>query len=488
MILSFSEYRPDVSDYQGQYSANVINVVPRADGYGPFFNSVPYSQALPAACRGFFYARKSDGTISVFAGTASKLYNLNNTTAAWTDVSLGGGGYTGPSSNANWCFAQFNNFVFATQKNDPIQVFDLTSSSAFANLAGSPPQADTIAVVNRFLVVSGIQSPNVYRIQWSGLNATTTWTSGVNQSDFQDLADGGLVRGVAGGEFGTIFQDSAIRRLTYSPGSPYVFGITRIAQDDGLMAPYSLISASDRILWLSPQGFKMLTPGGYPTPIGREKVDRTFFASWDSNNPQLMIGSADPRIGRAYWAYKSNNGASGLFDRILVYDWALDRWSSIQMSGEYLSSLAQPGLTLEQIDTVYGSNIDTINLSSFDAVSNAAYSQVSGVNAAHQLGFLTGGALEATMDTPEQGGDGRRIRVRGFRPVSDAPVVFGSISTRDTAHATPSYGAEVAVNAIGVCPFNAETRYARGRIRIPAGTSWNFAAGVEPDVVPSGKI
>jgi hypothetical protein len=201
-----------------------------------------------------------------------------------------------------------------------------------------------------------------------------------------------------------------------------------------------------------------------------------------------MIGSADPRIGRAYWAYKSNNGASGLFDRILVYDWALDRWSSIQMSGEYLSSLAQPGLTLEQIDTVYGSNIDTINLSSFDAVSNAAYSQVSGVNAAHQLGFLTGGALEATMDTPEQGGDGRRIRVRGFRPVSDAPVVFGSISTRDTAHATPSYGAEVAVNAIGVCPFNAETRYARGRIRIPAGTSWNFAAGVEPDVVPSGKI
>lgn len=486
-ILSFSEYRPDVSDYQGQYSANVLNVVPRGDGYGPFFNVVPYSSALSSACRGFFYARKTDGTISVFAGTSTKLYNLNNTTSAWTDVSKGAGSYTGPSSTANWQFCQFNNFVLATQKNDPIQVFDLTSSTAFADLGGSPPQADYIAVVNRFLLVSGIASPNVYRIQWSGLNATTTWTSGVSQSDFQDLADGGLVRGVAGGEFGTIFQDSAIRRLTYSPGSPYIFGITRIAQDDGLMAPYSLISASDRILWLSPQGFKMLTPGGYPTPIGREKVDRTFFADWDANNPQLMIGSADPRIGRAYWAYKSINGASGLFDKVLVYDWILDRWSKVSMSGEYLSSLAQPGLTLEQIDTVYGSNVDTIMLDSLDSVSNSAYSKISAVNSAHQLGFLTGSSLEATMDTPEQGGDGRRIRVRGFRPVSDASIIYGSISTRDTAQASPSYGSEVLVNTNGVCPFNSETRYARGRIRIPAGSSWNFAAGIEPDVVLSGQ-
>jgi hypothetical protein len=487
-VLSFSEYRPDVSDYQGQYSASVLNVVPRGDGYGPFFGHVPYSAALASACRGFFYARKNDGTVSIFAGTATKLYNLNNTTGAWTDVSKGAGTYTGPSSSANWSFAQFNNFVFATQRNDAVQVFDLTSSTEFADLGGSPPQADYVAVVNRFLVLTGLASPNVYRIQWSGLNATTTWTSGTNQSDYQDLADGGFVRGVAGGESGTIFQDTAIRRLTYSPGSPYVFGITRIAQDDGLLAPYSLIAASDRILWYSPQGFKMLMPGGYPIPIGREKVDRTFLADWDSANPQLFIGAADPRSGRAYWAYKSTNGATGLFDKIVMYDWILERWSTANLSGEYLASFARPGLTLEQIDSVYGSNIDTIALSSFDTLTTSSFSAAASVNSDHKLGFLNGDSLEAKMDTPEQGGDGRRIRVRGFRPVSDAATIYGSISTRDTAQASQSYGSEVAVNSVGVCPFNAETRYARGRIRIPAATSWNFAAGIEPDVVPGGKV
>ena len=55
------------------------------------------------------------------------------------------------------------------------QVFDLTSSSAFADLGGSPPQARYIAMVGRFVVLSGLLS-TPYRIQWSGLNATTTWT------------------------------------------------------------------------------------------------------------------------------------------------------------------------------------------------------------------------------------------------------------------------------------------------------------------------
>ena len=30
------------------------------------------------------------------------------------------------------------------------------------------------------------------------------------------------------------------------------------------------------------------------------------------------------------------------------------------------------------------------------------------------------------------------------------------------------------------------TRYARARLRIPAGTPWSFAMGVEPDVTPTG--
>jgi hypothetical protein len=485
-ILSFGEFRPDVSDYQGQHSRTILNVVPRGDGYGPFLDFVAFTSALPAPCRGYFYARKNDGSISVFAGTATKLYNLNNTSGGWTDVSKSGGSYSPLSGSAQWQFAQFNNFVFAVQANAPVQVFDLTTSTAFADLAGSPPQAAYITVVNRFLVLSGMASPNVYRIQWSGLNDTTQWTPGVNQSDFQDMADGGMLRGVAGGEFGVIFQDGSIRRMTFSPGSPYVFGIQRVSQDDGLFAPYSLVSAGDRIFFCSPQGFKMLLPGANPVPIGKERVDATFFAEFDASSSQLFVGANDPRSTRVYWAYKSSNGATGRFDKLLIYDWVLERWSKVSIAGEYIASLSQPGVTLEGVDAAYGSNIDTLTLSSLDDISNAALSKSSAIGTSHSMGFFTGAALEAIIDTAEQGGDGRRLFVRGFRPVTDATTVYGSVLSRETAQAQSATSVESLVDAVGFCPQRVSARYARGRIRVPAGTAWTFAAGIEPDVTLEG--
>lgn len=488
-IKPFGEYRPDVSDYEGQTTKNILNVIPKGDGYGPFLDLVSFTSAMAAACRGYFYARKSDGSITVFAGTSTKLYNLNNTDGTWTDVSKGASTYSALSNNAQWQFAQFNNYVFATQANAPLQVFDLTLSSAFADAAGSPPQAAYITVVNRFLVLSGIASPNVYRIQWSGLNdvsSSSAWTSGVNQSDFQDLADGGIVRGVAGGESGFIFQDQSIRQMTFAPGSAYVFGIQRISQDDGLFAPYSLINAGDRILFCSPQGFKMLVPGGYPTPIGKERVDTTFFADLDAANLQLFVGASDPRSTRAFWAYKSKNGTTGSFDKLLCYDWALDKFAPVMMSGEYIASLSQPGITLEGVDAAYGSNIDTLTLSSLDDISNAALSKISAISSAHKLGFFTGSALEATLETPEQGADGRRIYVNGFRPVTDAATVYGSVSSREMTSATAVYSTETLKNAIGVCDAQVSTRYARGKVRIPAAQTWTFAAGVEADVKLEG--
>ena len=213
-MLPFGDYRPDLSAYQGAHSQLIQNVVPRGDGYGPFADFVAFTSALPAPCRGFFYARKTDGTIVVFAGTATKLYQLSNTDFSWTDVSKSGGTYTALPSSDHWQFAQFGNLVLAVEANSTPQVFDLTSSSAFADLGGSPPQARYIAVVGRFVVLSGLLS-TPYRIQWSGLNAVTTWSAGVNSSEYQDLPDGGIVRGVAGGEYGVIFQETAMRRMVY---------------------------------------------------------------------------------------------------------------------------------------------------------------------------------------------------------------------------------------------------------------------------------
>ena len=79
-VLPFADWKPDLSPYKAASSQRIENVFPRLDGYGPVASVSPYSQVLAAPCRGYFYARNADQSVTVFAATASKLYKLNNKT------------------------------------------------------------------------------------------------------------------------------------------------------------------------------------------------------------------------------------------------------------------------------------------------------------------------------------------------------------------------------------------------------------------------
>jgi len=148
-LLPWGSWTPDTADYESQTAVHtILNVVPRGDGYGPFPDFETLTQALPASCRGGFYALKSDGSVAIFAATSDRLYQLNNTDFSWTDVSLDGSAYGALSASAQWQFAQTGNFVFATQANALLQVFDLTSSTAFANALGSPSRTSRMAALS----------------------------------------------------------------------------------------------------------------------------------------------------------------------------------------------------------------------------------------------------------------------------------------------------------------------------------------------------
>lgn len=350
-VIPFGTYAPDISDLNSQMTSALSNVVPRGDGYGPFRSLQEFTQALPAACRGGFVAYNTDGSVTIFAGTATRLYVLNNTTLAWTHVSKGAADYSDLSSDAQWRFAQFNAFVIAVQQNTVPQVWDLTSSSAFADLGGSPPQAGGVTVINRFVVLFDLLS-NPNRVHWSGLNAVTTWTSGTNYSDYQDLPDGGRVRSVLGSEWGLILQQRAMRRMVYVPGAPITFQIERIATDRGILAQLSACEGGGRIFFLSTSGFVEVDGSGAVTPIGLERVDRTIEADIDTGNAQLCIGAVDPKHFLVMFVYKSLSGSSGLFDKALVYHWMLKKWAPVAISGEYLLQASIPGLTLESLDTL----------------------------------------------------------------------------------------------------------------------------------------
>lgn len=407
-VVNFPAWRPDLTDLGTDSSITISGVLPKGDGYGPFKDFVGFTQALPASCRGFFFARRSDGSIAVFAGTSTRLYLLNNTTFAWADVSKGGVAYGDLVASDNWRFAQFNEFVIAVQINTVPQKYVLTAGGTFVDLGGGPPQASHIAIVNRFVMLTGLLA-NPRRAHWSDLDAPETWTAGIGLCDFQDFPDGGICHAVSGGDaYGVVFQDEAIRSLTYAPGNPAVFQIARISTQDTLDYQYSVVNVGNRTFFHSAQGFKVIVSGGEPVSIGKEYVDTFFAGDVDTSSPRLVIGAADPQGTRVFWAYKSQAGDAGLFDKILCFDWSIkDRpWSLIPMSGEYLGYLAKPGLTLEALDAIAAGGLTVLGTAAspggafgagkvrltLDAVANATF-QIAGQNFIVVQGV--GGTVEA---------------------------------------------------------------------------------------------
>jgi hypothetical protein len=118
---------------------------------------------------------------------------------------------------------------------------------------------------------------------------------------------------------------------------------------------------------------------------------------------------------------------------------------------------------------------------SLDDYPTAVQPQLAQFDPTATLGFFTGPPLDAMMQTSEQGGDLERLDIRGFRPITDASTVLGSLFYRDTQQATPIQSTPTGLSRIGRCDMMRDARYARFQLDIPAGSTWTFAAGVVPD-------
>ena len=104
----------------------------------------------------------------------------------------------------------------------------------------------------------------------------------------------------------------------------------------------------------------------------------------------------------------------------------------------------------------------------------------------HRLGFFSGANLEAILETGDGNPKGRTVEINGLWPHTDTPAALCSVAQRMSVAETETYSAEYGMDDQGWCDAYVETRYARGRMRIPAGSSWTYAKGIAPDVALAG--
>jgi len=472
--LTFGEWMPDQPSVSGALT-DAKNVVSQAIGYGPFPTPVTFSSSNAAEDLTSLYAAKQpNGDTALFAAGATKIYTVSGV-GGITQVK------TGMTTGANdrVRFTQFGKTVISANNAEKLQAWTLGTSTSFADLSATAPIAKYITVVRDFVVVANTleTTQQQYRVRWSAINDETDWTENVNtQSDYQDIPDGGQIVGIRGGEFGLVFLERAIHRMTYV-GTPFIFQFDNISRGKGCMVAGSLAQYQGITFFLSDDGFYMCD-GQNVTPIGAEKIDRFFLEDASDSDYGTMSAAVDPIRKLVIWNYKSVNGTRNL----LIYNFKTQRWTYGDAGTDYLAEASTSSVTLEQLDSISGS-IDALT-TSLDSRLYIGGKYFLGGTYGTRVMTYTGVNQTAVIST----GDldiGANSVVTLARPIVDNGSATVAIASRTLLNQGVSFNTAVAASSENRVPLRSAGRYHRLKVT-PTGDNWNNAISVDVDVTPQG--
>ena len=475
--MNFDEWLPDQPGLTGAVK-EALNVVPQAVGYGPLRTPVDYSQAASETINNVVAGRDpASGNTEVFAGGSTKLFKLDSNDLSLDNVSKAGG-YTTPTEQ-KWRFTQFGDVLIAANGDEVLQYWELGTSTAWADLDAAAPTARYLTVVRDFVVAGYTSGTDSQKVQWSGINDETAWTTtSTNQSDYQIIPDGGSVQGITGGEFGIVLMERSIYRMSYV-GTPSIFQFDNISRNLGCFEPNSIVQYQGITYFLSDDGFYACN-GTQVVGIGSEKVDRFFFNDLDEAYSYKMSATVDPIKNLVIWAYPSS-GSNGNVDSLLIYNFEVKRWSRAEVTVGFVAQSATPAFTLEALDA-FGT-VDTISTSFDSRVWTGGKSQFVGGSGAKIVTF-SGSSLTGTLQTGDIEIPGRTSSINMSRPLVDAGQGQVAVATRNRLVDAVSFGSYTAADSEGRAAFRTTGRYHRLSVQ-PSG-SWTTAIGIEFDIVPAG--
>jgi hypothetical protein len=385
---------------------------------------------------------------------------------------------------------------------DPVQSYVEGTDSKFSNMIATGSTTLTaryVAVVRDWLVLGNTNDTTdgvkIQRVWWSSINDPTSFPAlgstdaEAVQSDAQDLVgDFGQVQGIVGNlgnSHAAIFQERAVWRMNYE-GPPTIFRFDIAEGVRGTPAPGSIAQLGAVVYFLGEDGFYAFD-GATSRPVGFQKVDRTF--DLDQTHIDRVTSTVDPFSKTIFWAYPGTGNINGTPNRIIVYNWALDRWSITAPGDIELEILLRSlsfGYTLETLDALYP-NIDTMGISLDDRSLTGGKSFLAAFDTSHRLSSFTGPNLAATVDTAEtQIFPGKRAFVSQTRPIVDGGTPSIAMGTRSLTTENVTFDTPVEMDADGWCPQRSEGRYHRARITMPAGSVFDHLEGFDVEAVPAG--
>jgi len=458
-LIPFGGYEPDKAQHGHQGLTRADNVYPVANGYGPVGDFQAVTDALADWTGGGAFTGE-DGATVLLSGADDGLYSYSG--AVWTSEYAVVAG--------RWRFSQHRQIVVGVHGGAPV-AYDLATGTA-GLLGGTPPVAAYTATVGDFTFLAG-DPADVRRVTWSAFGNPEDYTSDTSGS--LPLPDGSPIVGLTGGEVGLVFQRQAIHRFQYTGGDT-VWQRDKISSEVGCLAPGSIAQVGRLVFFLSERGF-MKCDGTGVEPIGVTRVDDTFFAT-HGRNLDAIYAAVDPRRFIVSWIIPGNPGY------VWNYHWVLDRWTvtRLPIMGAFT------GFTETTTTDAIAGTVDSISLPVDSAVYAGGEPRIFYVNAAGELGTLTGAALAAYLETPaNEIAPGRYARPYMMRPITDAIAgMMLDLDARRRLGDAEGITSKSELRASGDMPVRSNGRVFRCGLTIAAGTDWNFVQALTVDYGDGG--
>jgi hypothetical protein len=381
-------------------------------------------------------------------------------------------------------FTQFGNYVIASNGVDAPQYYLMGTSTAFNNLSaiatdGSPPLFRVSGVIRDFLVTGNISNAT-NRIQWSGINDISTWTEGSKSADFQDLpGSGGRVVAITSGEVGYVFRQNQIIRIDFVGGAT-IFRLSVISPNRGAVYGKTVCQDNRRVFFYADDGFFQID-GDNIIAIGAEKVNRFFDADLNKAYTDRIVATVDPFNQLALWLYPSannTNNTTGICDRILIYNYATQKWSIAEVNASQIFSQFVGAYTVELMDII-STNLDNINIALDTDFWSGGQLYLGAIDSDFKASIFAGNDLEAEIETRElEIFPNSRSNITGIRPIVDATATV-TIKTRERLADTEAESTSSTMTNSGLNPVRKSGRYIRANVKIASGTNWNHAQGID---------
>ena len=484
MDVPFGPLAPD----QGELTPGVMmvanGVVPLREGYGPFpgLNVVATATALSTAPLGLYAYTKADGTWSLVAGQSTAI-SLMASDYTWSSIDTG----LTPTAGDDFSFARFGTKLLYTNTTDGLRAYDVELGGAASAVAAAKNPRWIFVCGNILFGLNCLDNSGARDnrlIRSSAFSDHTNWTT--KGADYQGLEEGGpLIWGGAISETSAlILQSRKVRLLQVGNVGNALWGIQSVSDEFGSVGYRSVVSFDGMVFWLATDGFRMFSTGGGLKRIGAGYIDQWFLSNADQANLELVQGTIDPFRKNVLWRYKSNSvGSSTIFEDIIGYNWAFDRWFTLSVQTTALAYLATPAVTWD----AYGASTtwDTEDVTWDSRALSGGQPLFGALNGSYKFGTFGGSYLAATLTTAIM--DSRTTQLINWaKPVDDSADGTLSLGVKNTLAGTTTWKTGQAKATSGRVPLRGRgTEVAFSRV-IPAASTWSYAKGVDYLVASAG--